>query len=198
AWHHPAYTQVELPAVDVNKVLTERYSASAPIRLTRAMIWDMELKKAWDPATYIPYVVSEGASWARHQLPEGGERFFRSSIQRAWISEERGRVLEDVFIDHLSQKIIFLGRPKMTDETGQVLRAGKDQPIFHVEHAAGGPEREPLNLWRIIILTESKDQRFNQAIMEVAEKGLLPGFLEIYIERDLQIKLQAHPKLTNV
>ena len=27
--------------------------------LTRSMIWDMECKKALDPSTYVPYVISE-------------------------------------------------------------------------------------------------------------------------------------------
>jgi hypothetical protein len=36
-------------------------TASVPTRgPTRAMIWDMDTRKAWDPLTYIPYVVSPG------------------------------------------------------------------------------------------------------------------------------------------
>jgi hypothetical protein len=52
------------PPVDLNKVLKERYRVSPAQTLTRDMIWDMETKKAWDPLTYIPYVVSQARSWA--------------------------------------------------------------------------------------------------------------------------------------
>ena len=55
AWNAPSSTRFELPPVDVNKVLKERYRVSPGQTLTRAMIWDMETKKAWDPLTYIPY-----------------------------------------------------------------------------------------------------------------------------------------------
>jgi hypothetical protein len=57
AWNAPSSTRFELPPVHVNKVLKERYRVSPDQTLTRAMIWDMETKKAWDPLTYIPYVV---------------------------------------------------------------------------------------------------------------------------------------------
>jgi len=50
AWNAPSSTRFELPPVDVNKVLKERYGVSPGQTLTRAMIWDMETKKAWDPA----------------------------------------------------------------------------------------------------------------------------------------------------
>jgi hypothetical protein len=56
AWGAPSSTRFELPPVDVNKILEERYQVSPEQTLTRAMIWDMETKKAWDPLTYIPYV----------------------------------------------------------------------------------------------------------------------------------------------
>ena len=63
AWSAPSSTRFELPPVDVNRVLKERYRISPELTLTRAMIWDMETKKAWDPLTYIPYVVSQARSW---------------------------------------------------------------------------------------------------------------------------------------
>ena len=52
AWRDPRHTQFELPAHDVNKVLAERYSLKPPMHFTRTMLWDMEMKKAWDPATF--------------------------------------------------------------------------------------------------------------------------------------------------
>jgi hypothetical protein len=46
AWNAPSSTRFELSPVDVNKVLKERYRVSPGQTLTRAMIWDMETKKA--------------------------------------------------------------------------------------------------------------------------------------------------------
>ena len=109
AWDNPAHTQFELPPVNVNKVLRDRYRVEPAKFLTRAMIWDMEVKKAWDPRTYIPYVVSEGRSWGRHTLQDGSERFCRSSMQRGWITPKQGRILEDVYVSAAKQGIFFSG-----------------------------------------------------------------------------------------
>jgi hypothetical protein len=56
AWRDPNGTQFALPPLDVDKVLNEHYTVKPPIRLTRSMLWDMEMKKAWDPSTYISYL----------------------------------------------------------------------------------------------------------------------------------------------
>jgi hypothetical protein len=189
AWNHPSYTRFELPAVPVNSVLAKKYTTDPPLRLTRKLVWDMELKKSWDPATFIPYVVSEGKSWGRHNLQAGAEHFFRSSSQLGWINGDRGTVLEEVFVDHGGQRILFLGRDHFDDEGGHRLKASDFQPLFHVEHAVAGSADEPLNLWRIVILTQGKDDRYTEPFKEMVRQGLLPGFLEIYIERELNRKL---------
>ena len=203
ALRDPNCTQFALPPLDVNKVLKEHYTVKPPIRLTRSMLWDMVLKKAWDPSTYISYLASDGHSWGRYNLEEGCEGFFRSSVQTAWISQERGQVLEDVFINHNEflcdaypgpsltvRRILSLGRREMTDDKGKHLYAGHHQPLFHVEHGAGGSESEPLNAWRIVFLTEKNDQRFTEPFKQMIKTGLLPGFLETYIERDLHRQLR--------
>src|SRR5947208_15115640 len=92
AWNKPSNTRFELPAVNVNKVLRERYRLTPQKSLTSAMIWDMETKKAWDPRSYIPYVVSQGQSWGRTTLRDGCKRFSRSSMQRGWITPSEGQV----------------------------------------------------------------------------------------------------------
>jgi hypothetical protein len=185
AWRDPKHTQFELPAHDVNKILGERYALKPPIAFTRTMLWDMEMKKAWDPATYISYVVSKSHSWGRHNLEPGCERFFRSSMQTGWIRPERGLVLEEVFINRNTRRIFFMGRPEMTTDTGERIHASDNQPLFHVEHGAAGSEVAPLNFWRIVLLTKQNDQRYTEPFKQMAEEGLLPGFLEIYIQRDL-------------
>lgn len=189
AWNAPSSTRFELPEVDVNKVLKERYRVSPERTLTRAMIWDMETKKAWDPLTYIPYVVSQARSWGRTALRDGSTRFCRSSLQRGWITPEEGLVLEDVFVSDAKQTIYFLGRPRMVEESGKALMASPFQPLFHVRHAVSGSEQAPLNLWSIVLLTNTPDLRYCEPFEQMARAGLLPGFIEIYIERDLKLKL---------
>ena len=189
AWSAPSSTRFELRPVDVNKVLKERYRVSPEQTLTGAMIWDMETKKAWDPLTYIPYVVSQARAWGRTSLRDGSTRFCRSSMQRGWITPEEGRVLEDVFVSDANQTIYFLGRRRMVEEPGNTLLASPFQPLFHVRHAVGGAEQAPLNLWSIVLLTAAPDPRYCEPFNQMARAGLLPGFIEIYIERDLKLKL---------
>lgn len=189
AWANPSHTRFELPAVNVNKVLKDRYRLAPHKKLTRALIWDMEARKAWDPHTYIPYVVSEGRSWERATLHDGSYRFNRSSMQRGWITPAEGRVLEDVFVSDAKEAIYFLGRPRMVEESGKELMASAFQPLFHVWHAVGGSDDEPLNLWSIVLLTEVPDARYHEPFEQMVRAGMLPGFIEIYIRRDLQLQL---------
>jgi hypothetical protein len=189
AWSAPSSTRFELRPVDVNKVLKERYRVSPEQTLTGAMIWDMETKKAWDPLTYIPYVVSQARSWSRTSLRDGSTRFCRSSMQRGWITPEEGRVLEDVFVSDANRTIYFLGRRRMVEEPGNTLLASPFQPLFHVRHAVGGAEQAPLNLWSIVLLTDAPDPRYCEPFEQMVRTGLLPGFIEIYIERNLKLKL---------
>jgi len=189
AWNAPSSTRFELPPVDVNKVLKERYRLAPDQALTRAMIWDMETKKAWDPLTYIPYVVSQARSWGRTTLRDGSTRFCRSSLQRGWITSEEGRVLEDVFVSDAKETIYFLGRPRMLEESGSALVATPFQPLFHVRHAVGGTNEAPLNLWSIVLLTTMPDPRYCEPFEQMVRAGWLPGFIEIYIKHDLKLTL---------
>ena len=189
AWQDSNNTRFELPAIDVNDVLDRRYKMSPKHKLTRENIWEMETKKAWDPFTYIPYVVSEGHSWGRKELPDGSTRFCRSSIQKGWITSERGRVLEDVCVGSQSQGIYFMGCQRFPDENGNELKASTFQPIFHVWHGVGGAEDQPTNLWSIVLLTPKSDPRFEEPFKEMVRAGFLPGFIEIYINKDLGVAL---------
>ena len=110
-------------------------------------------------------------------------------MQRGWITSEEGRVLEDVFVSDPKQTIYFLGRPRMVEESGKALMASPFQPLFHVRHAVSGSEQAPLNLWSIVLLTNTPDLRYCEPFERMARAGLLPGFIEIYIERDLKLKL---------
>ena len=63
------------------------------------------------------------------------------------------------------------------------------QPLFHVQHAVGGSEQAPLNLWSIVLLTDAPDPRYYEPSEQMVRAGLLPGFIGIYIERDIKLKL---------
>jgi hypothetical protein len=52
-----------------------------------------------------------------------------------------------------------------------------------------GSEEMPLNLWSIVLLTNAPDPRYCEPFEQMVRAGLLPGFIEIYIERDLKLKL---------
>jgi hypothetical protein len=189
AWNNPLHTRFELPPANVNKVIRDRYWVAPDKQITRSMIWDMETKKAWDPLSYIPYVVSEARSWGRNTLQDGSSRFCRSSLQHGWITPDKGLVLEDVFVNPSRQAIFFLGQERMSEQDGSELEASNFQPIFHVEHGVGGSEDEPLNLWSIVLLTPKPDDRYLAPFEQMVSAGLLPGFIEIYIQRDLGMQL---------
>ena len=49
AWTDPGNTRIELSPVDINLVLAQYYRTNEPLRFTRTMLWDMEVKKAFRP-----------------------------------------------------------------------------------------------------------------------------------------------------
>ena len=143
AWTDRGNTRIELPPVDVNRVLAEHYRTREPLTFTRTMMWDMEVKKAFRPDLYIPSVVTGGSTrtWGRRAAAGGHEAFLRCSEQRLRLDPvRRGLVLERVLLNPARQSATFIGAAELPDEDGNLLRAGKGQPLFHVEHSAGGRE----------------------------------------------------------
>ena len=187
AWQDPQHTRIELEAIDVNDQLQRYYFTSEPFRLTKPMLWDAEARKAWDPRTYIPHVVREGKSWGRRTLEDGEECFLRASQQRAWRADAYGQVLEEVYLSPREQRILFLGRAEFLRDDGPPLQAGSHQPLFHVEHAVGGTDSHPLNLWRIVHLMTEQDAAPMKRQWGYAE--VLREFFAIYVEKDLRITL---------
>lgn len=51
-------------------------------------------------------------------------------------------------------------------------------------------EGQPLNLWRIVVLSDAPDPRYAEAFEKQIAAGGLPGFLEIYLARDLGVTLR--------
>lgn len=192
AWADPKHTRAVQPAIDINRVLQERYETDKPWTFTRAMLWDLEQRKAAAPGTYIPFVVRAGSarSWSRPSSREGVQILERYSEQRLWLRREQyGLVLERAHLDHKRQVVTFTGEPALRDPDGQTLHATTMQPRFHVEHGVGGTEEMPMNIWRIVHLTDGQDQRLVELFSTIWESPWLPEFVEIYVRHDLHIGL---------
>jgi hypothetical protein len=187
AWHTPGVTAIDLPPVDVNRVLAERYELDRDVTFTREMLWDMEARKAAAPDVYIPTVVKAGSATKWPSVRHGGlEDFTRVSDQRLWADPDRfGTIIEHVRLDHDNQRAFFVGA---TDFEGRT--ATTDQPIFHVEHSVAGPQDQPLNLWRVILLTEQVDQRLLDVFTAMGEDPYLRVFIEVYLQKDLGVSFR--------
>ena len=199
AWTDPGNTRIELPPVDINRVLARCYRTNKPLTFTRTMLWDMEVKKAYRPDLYIPSIVSRGSSryWRRQAADDGTESFVRCSRQRLRLKpSERGLVLEQVLLNPARQSATFIGAAELLDRDGNLLRAGRGQPLFHVEHSVDGGEFRPLNRWRIVYLTHRPERKLIERFALVREVWLRE-FVEIYIRRDLKIGLTRRLFETN-
>lgn len=104
----------------------------------------------------------------------------RTSLQKSWLDlNMTADVLEEVHVYEDLRKVIFLGRPVITEKDGTV-----NQALFHVEHSVGGTEESPTNLWRIVFLTEDQTypQKLNERLAAVP-KETIPMFVRQYIDR---------------
>jgi hypothetical protein len=195
AWDNPSYTQIELPPIDINKVITTYYKTSSPVKFTKSMLWDMEVKKAYHPEIYISHVVNSAHSWMISPLSQGKEFLARVSEQRVWVKSEYGTVLEEVFLDHKNQKAIFIGTPYIIDNKGDRFHATNKQPLFHVEHGVGGSETNPTNTWRIVHFTEKKDAALLAIFSKIGESTDLPFYVTTYIEKNLGVEIKRLNKM---
>jgi len=178
AWDDPATTAIELPPVDVNQVVRDHYDVTPPLRYTRSMLWDMEVRKASAPNVFIRGVVKAGSAAKFGD----GDDFTRVSEQRLWLArDEFGTVIERVHLDHDRQSVVFVGIPEYVTPDGRTLTAGTGQPLFHVEHWVDGAEDQPLNRWRIVLLTARPDQRLVDLFTRIGRSTYLPEFVEIHI-----------------
>jgi len=196
AWADPRNTRFELPPADINKLLAGRYATGSPLAFTRDMLWEVEVRKAWQPDRYIPGVVRAGSTraWGRRHEADGTETFTRSSRQRLWLHPgEYGLVLEQTRLDHQAQKVTFIGTAELPGPDGAPLHADPRQALFHVEHSAADEPGRPVSRWRIVHLTRQPDQALSQVFTRVAASPWLPEYVEIYIRDDLHIPLERQP-----
>ena len=185
AWKNSSHTRYELPRFDLNRALAPRPHGTAAPRFTGSMLWDAELRKAWDPATYIPSVVRSGHSWDRLRLPAGDEVFWRVSEQRSWMAGNFVSVIERVALDHRARRAIFLGRPEAPGKDGKRLAATIEQPLFFVEHSVQGTEDAPVIGFRIVHLTARPDERLIERLSGMLGSISVPEYVDIYRRRDL-------------
>ena len=195
AWKDKGNTAIDLPAVDVNEVLSSRYTVRPATHFTGASLWDMEVKKASAPDIYLPALVrprSVERFPSKHEARF--EYFTRVSDQRLWLDDDQyGTVIEHVQLDHANRRAFFLGASSFHAPDGRDLEADAGQPIFHVEHSVDGPEDSPLNLWRIVLITDTFDETLAAHFRHVGEYPYLRDFNEVYLRRDLRRDLQRLP-----
>lgn len=191
AFIDPRYTATSFPPSDVNSVIESNYEVDSPFVYTRSQLWDMEVKKAHEPETYLYQLVRPGSvlQLDKHQ-DKHLEYFVRISDQKTWKNTSIfTRVIERVCLDHTSRRAFFLGEESLELPGGTRILAGKEQPIFYVEHSVAGTEDAPLNIWRIVLLTDQKDESVISVFKDMAESKYLREFNEVYIRRDLKHKL---------
>jgi hypothetical protein len=188
AWNRPGVTAIDLPPVDVNQVLADRYELDRELTFTRTMLWDMESRKAAAPDVYIPTVVAPGAEKFPSTRRGTLEDFTRISEQRIWADPERfGTIIEHVRLDHDSQRAFFVGDTGFVTPDGRTVTGTTAQPIFHVEHSVAGTEERPLNLWRIVLLTEQVDAALVDVFTRMEDDPYLRVFIEVYLRKDLGV-----------
>lgn len=187
AFANPDYTAITTPDSAVNRVIRNAYDVDQPFTYTRTQLWDMEVKKAHHPDKYIRHVVRPGSLRTFNHNRDGSfEYFIRVTDQRMWKDLSiYTTVIEDVRLDHDTHKAVFLGLAEMKTPEGEVITAGKGQPLFHVEHCAVGPEEEPVNTWRIVHLTQGADESLTEVFDKIGNTTYLRLFNEVYIREDL-------------
>jgi len=193
AWNQPANTTLETRPQDVNKILHAWYEADPLVSLTRGNVWEMETRKAADPAKYIPNVVKAGSVEKFPSTYDGQYEYFtRISDQKVWNHPTTyTTVIEHVCVDHNNQIITFIGADEFTAPDGRTIVRGVDQPLFHVEHGVGGEDDQPLNTWKIVHLTREVDPTLTAGLKAWSEKGnSLTKYLEVYIQEDLNVQLR--------
>lgn len=197
AWVGAGHTAVELPAVDVNRVLRERYEVRPAVEFTATSLWDMEARKAAAPDKYLPNVVKPGSvEWFPGARRGAFQYFTRVSEQRLWLDPTTfGVVIEHGRLDHAARRAFFLGVERFRATDGREFVAGTGQPLFHVEHSVAGTQEEPLNLWRIVHLTERPDPAMAAFFAEMGRERYLREFNEVYLREDLNRSLERRSVL---
>lgn len=183
----PSNTPITYPDDHVNQTIAKHYTVDEPFTYTHAQLWDMEVKKARNPAKYLRPIIRPGSLKVFDVQVDGDiETFTRVSDQRRFQNpEEFGTVIEQVRIDHAQHRVFFVGVPEVTGPDGEKIVAGKNQPIFHVTHGAVGDDNEPADTWAVVFLTEERDEALRETLENMGKSPFLSVYNEIYIREDL-------------
>jgi hypothetical protein len=192
AWADSRHTTFDLPSVDINRLLAERYTTDPSVTFTREMLWDASVRTARRPDRYLPGIVQDGSAetWATRELRDGTEFFLRASLQRLWLAPaEYGLVLEQTLLDHRAQTVTFIGASELEGPDGEPVRATHGQPLFHVQHSVAQQPAQPLSAGRIVHLTDTPDAELLEAFTRLEQHPWLPQHLETYITEDMGARL---------
>ncbi|EXK23961.1 hypothetical protein FOXG_16767 [Fusarium oxysporum f. sp. lycopersici 4287] len=186
-WGDPKNTAITTPDSDVNATVEKYYMVDEPFTYTKTQVWDMEVKKAHRPDKYIYQYVRQGSLHTFDHRKEGPYEYFtRITAQRTWKNpEEYDTVIERVCLDHVNQAAFFLGTPEVTLPDGTKVKSGEKQSIFNVEHAVAGTEENPLNTWRIVYLTNGRDESLIELLKPFQQDVFLQPYNEVYIREEL-------------
>ncbi|KAL7812993.1 hypothetical protein V8C26DRAFT_405926 [Trichoderma gracile] len=178
---------------NVNKVIhSSHYDADPDLHYSKTQMWDMEVKKAHNPAKYLRHLIRPGSLKVFNVQKDGStETFVRVTDQRSWRDPNVfNTVIEQVFLDHEKQKAFFIGVPEVEGPDGGKIIAGQHQALFHVEHSVTGTEDEPLNVWRVVHLDKDEDGSLKEVFKMLMQSPYLREFHEVYIREDLGKKLE--------
>ncbi|KAM0259651.1 hypothetical protein ACHAQJ_003230 [Trichoderma viride] len=191
AFKDPNNTTIALEPSDVNKIIKSgHYDADPDLIYTKTQLWDMEVKKAYNPAKYLQHILRPGSLQVFNIQKNGPtETFVRITDQRSWLNPSKyNTVIEQVFLDHDKEKAFFIGVQEVEGPDGHKIIAGT-QPLFHVEHSVAGTENEPLNNWRVVHLDKDEEGKLKEIFKNMAASPYLREFNEVYIREDLGKKL---------
>ncbi|KAL7947485.1 hypothetical protein V8C42DRAFT_317923 [Trichoderma barbatum] len=193
AFKDPNNTTIVFEPSNVNQVIKSRhYDADHDWTYTKTQLWDMEIKKAHNPAKYLRHLLRPGSLRLLNVQKNGStETFVRITDQGTWADPTKyNTVIEQVFLDYDKEKAFFIGVPEAEGPDGQKIVAGTQQPLFHVEHSVTGTEDEPLNVWRVVLLDKDEDGKLKNAFKNLTDSPYLREFNEVYIREDLGKKLE--------
>jgi hypothetical protein len=180
AFADPKHTSSIHPDQNINEIIRERYATDGPLALTLSQFWDMKALKARNPAKYLRPLIKPGSLKVFNVTREGNVEFFtRVTVQRTWPRpNEFTTIIEQVRVDPDKHEVLFIGIPEATGPDGEKYVSGVDQPLFYVEHAAKGSEEEPIDTWRIVLLSDHKDEQ----LLKMVDIPTLDPHLRLYSE----------------
>ena len=81
----------------------------------------------------------------------------------------------------------------MSGEYLNLVHRLSEGEVFHIEHSVGGTDSQPLNRWRIVHLTDARDDQLLAVFEHMAASPWLAEHTEIYIRDTLGIQLSRKP-----